>query len=408
MKRSKSLWTAAILMLVLLLVSASGCKCSGSKSKESQTETRESQADEAPAEDTAAEEEENTDAAVSKADRAMLEMANNNIQARYNQMAFDDEYIYFNVSGRGTCRCRYDGSDVQCFEKKLENAVIADGKLWGYWYDSDAPEAAGLYSMDLKTGDMTQIIELPNKEDSITSILVSGNWLCYVGKGGTVLNVRDLTTGEEKTISEWAAPEYSAENENRTADIPMCIYGNTLYAMIYTAPKDYKWSVCSYELGSNADMVTDAAVFTYTPSPRAWVWMENGLLIPGSEQYYYAEWSDIEDGNLAFRNEENIIGTKFSEGGDFWNMSSDNYNTIRYVLGNDLMFIQYGGVQYYKDFDFEEQQKIQELSQDALSSPHGIHDGALYIYTSGYYSEILKISEGGTVERIPVTLPEEP
>ena len=154
-------------------------------------------------------------------------------------MAFDDEYIYFNVSGRGTCRCRYDGSDVQCFEKKLENAVNADGKLWGYWYDSDAPEAAGLYSMDLKTRDMTQIIELPNKEDSITSILVSGNWLCYVGKGGTVLNVRDLTTGEEKTISEWAAPEYSAENENRTADIPMCIYGNTLYENDSIAKNDF-------------------------------------------------------------------------------------------------------------------------------------------------------------------------
>ena len=39
--------------------------------------------------------------------------------------------------------------------------------------------------------------------------------------------------------------------------------------------------------------------------------------------------------------------------------------------------------------------------------PNGVHNGSLYIFDYGWKAQFVKISEDGTVEYIPVTMPEE-
>ncbi len=344
-----------------------------------------------------------------KADPAMLEQANSNIQTRYAQMAFDDTYMYFS-SGDHVYRCGYDGSDVTAvFDRYLHNLVVADGKLWGNYTTGNPEEKTGLYCIDLATGAATLEVETSGTDDHVTSVLISGDWMVYVAKNGMELVVRNLSTGEEKTICTWS------EEENTTEDIAMCLYGNTLYVQYYTDPSEYRYAVCTYELGSNADTLTELGTYSYSDSPRTLVWMEDGFLTASSPSsgegeliFYLAKFSDIQDGKLSYRKEENQIGVALANSHDrsVYNMITDNYNTSRYVLGNNILFLGYSKVYYYKDFDLTNEQMLVELD-GVNDKPNGVHNGSLYIFDYGWEAQFVKISEDGTVEYIPVTMPEE-
>ena len=82
----------------------------------------------------------------------------------------------------------------------------------------------------------------------------------------------------------------------------------------------------------------------------------------------------------------------------------------RYLLGNGLLLIEEERVQYFPDMNFSAPVLVwgEKLPRDAYRLCHGIHDGAVYlsIIEDGAASgEILKFSEGGVVEHIPITLP---
>ena len=392
-----------LLLAAMILVSSAGCgkKASTETSGQTTAKTAEKQenADSASNSSDPKKEEKQESAAVS-ADPAMVELANSNIQTKYSQIAFDDTYIYFPAKDQ-MFRCRYDGSEVTAvFDKELTNAVAADGKLWGYYHTRKAEEQSALYSIDLQTLSAAPEIETNGgwDEDYITSILISGNRMFYVARDGLELVDRDMTTGEEKTICKWT------EEENATKDISMCLYGDTLYVLFYSSPSDYRYSLCSYDLGGNADELTEVATFSNN-GPRAWIWTEDGLLIPGSSQFYHAGWSDVKDGKWDYRKDENKVGSEFDN--TIFDRVGDNFNRSRYVLGNDLLVIDFSDVFYYKDFDFAAEQKLLKLeggSFGANTKPHGMHDGSVYIY-NWQDKEILKISEGGNVEHIPVTIP---
>ena len=407
----------SILLATLIFVSAAGCGNNAStettgktdqqtteKQETTDQKTKENQeTTESASDNNTSKEEEKNEPAAPAADLAMLEQANTNIQTNSFQVSFDDKYIYFPARD-AVYRCNYDGSDVTVLssQKQLQNTVVKDEKMWGYWWTGNAEDPTGLYSVDLATGSITSEVETSGKEDRITSVLISGNWMFYVAKNGMELVSRNLSTGEEKTICNWT------KDENVTEDISMCIYGDTLYVLFYSSPSDYRYSLCSYDLGSNADSLTEIATFTNNDSPRAWIWMDDGLLIPASSQLYYAKWSDVKDGKWDYRKDENKVGTEFDD--SISEKLSDNFNRSRYVLGNDLLVIDYSKIYYYKDFDFSSEQILLELDGGSFginSNPHGIHDGAVYIYNYAYPEyEIIKITEGGAVERIPVTLPE--
>ena len=124
--------------------------------------------------------------------------------------------------------------------------------------------------------------------------------------------------------------------------------------------------------------------------------------------FYLAKFSDIQDGKLSYRKEENQIGVALANSHDrsVYNMITDNYNTSRYVLGNNILFLGYSKVYYYKDFDLTNEQMLVELD-GVNDKPNGVHNGSLYIFDYGWEAQFVKISEDGTVEYIPVTMPEE-
>jgi len=397
MKAAKSFRIVGILLLTLVLVLASGCGNAATEDQEKQPNSEQKT------------EETQNDVSI-KADRAMLETANTNRQSDRNQMAFDDEYIYF-MAKYDYYRCHYDGSGVEKLDKDLEDAVFAEGKLWGYWDTTTTSGwTGGLYSMDPKTGTMTEVISSPSSDYRITSILVSGNWMCYAGERGTALIVRNLTTGEEKTIS------HSTPIGGNLSDISMCIYGNTLYALINTDAREYKCSLCSYELGSDAEAMTELCKGLTLGAVTTPIWMEEGLLLldfTSGSQYYYAKFADIEDGSWNYRKDDaNKFGTDMYasdaiQGVSYWINSPTNAN---YAVGNDLVNIGASVVEYHAGFDFTDRQLFVDgdYRSEGPSGCHGLHDGNLYIFLTKKDSaetEILKISEGGNVEHIPVVLP---
>jgi hypothetical protein len=138
------------------------------KGSEKDTESQETGDENREAESESPETDENTsdENNASDVDPAMIDLANSNLQTKYNQTAFDDNYIYFHARDC-VYKCRYDGSDVSAVieDKALQNMIVADGKLWGYWWtgDSDDPDPRGLYSVDLETGTLKAEIESPDK-----------------------------------------------------------------------------------------------------------------------------------------------------------------------------------------------------------------------------------------------------
>ena len=395
-----TLWVLALVMVLSL----TGCGSSekGNNSTDSavavkQTDAEDKTAEKSEKSETVKEEREQQPTSAN-VDLTMIEAANSNVQTWLNTMAFDEDYIYF-MGNYDRYRCRYDGSDVQKLELDLGSTVTADGTLWGYWHKAGFDEG-GIYSMDPKTEEMTMVTELPSQNQLVVSILVSENWLCYTADRGKILNVRDLTTGVEKTIKN----NYTEGNQIR--DIPMCIYGNTLYVfddgILY-----------SYELGSDASGMTSMNdSLGYVGKDGTVIWTDDGLYFVYNDreyQYYHARFADLKDnGKWDCKKEENKVGTDMLTEGSVTGIAmniDDNANS-KYVLGNDLLVIGWNNINYYKDFDFTEKQTLidGEFQVGAFEASHGMHDGSVYYYVEKT-GEILKISEGGKVERIPVAMP---
>ncbi len=409
MKQKKSWKMAGCLLLAAALVVSAGCgsgkssstasgstgsplTVNGEKAEQKETEKQKPTEKESKKEETTKKQE----SAVT-VDRTMLETANTNRQSYRGQMAFDGDYMYFH-SGYDLYRCRYDGSDVQKLEIDLDDIIVAEGKLWGF-RSGDVTKPGAIYSMDLSTCAMTQVTETAG---GVASILVKGNWMCYVGDNGTALIVRNLDSGEEKTIS-----QYSLYKSGGLYDISMCIYGDTLYALINNSGI---YALCTYILGSDADSMTvvvqDLKMQMDDQDGFVPIWMEDGLLLLSYEwgigQYSYAKFADLEkDGSIDYYNKDIRIGTKDER------YILNDINQPRFVLGNDLVLPASKSIKYYKGFDLSEEQKIWEgkNTESTYELRMGMHDGSLYYYDENT-SEILKISEGGAVEHIPVTIPE--
>ena len=264
--------------------------------------------------------------------------------------------------------------------------------------------------MESETGALSTELEFSEQEKIVSSILVSGNWMCYAGEAGTVLVIRDLATGQEKTVM------HSASFGNQS-DISMCLYGNTLYALINTSQEEGKYvcTLCTYELGSNAETMTELCKDLTPGAIRATVWMKDGiLLLDKSEgsQFYYARFADIDDGTWNYRRDKNKIGPDISE--MFIGFQMGGNSCARYVLGNDLLLITSDDVIYIKNFDPAETQHLDVMEDHSfvpasgIERCHGMHDGCVYIYTQDEISEdyeIVKISEGGNVEHISTGRP---
>ena len=345
----------------------------------------------------------------------MIDWANCDIQTRADHMAFDEEYIYFQFDS-DTYRCHYDGTGVEKLDQGLYTMFTTDGIIWGFWaepgYD---PEGEGIYSLDPVTLERTLEVEMPESARCYL-VLVSGDWLCYLGSNYKDLIVRNLKTGEEKIILEPHTPG------GKLSNIAACVYGNTLYILFGTIPEEeqyrHEWMLASYELGSGAEKATELLADLYPGGFRSSFWMEEGmLLLDTSEgaQYYYAKFSEIdENGNWDYKKEENKVGTDL--------LAEDalprTYDEIpfqmngRYILGNDLVFIEDSSIRYYTGFDFTTCEILWEgdMRNQPLDNSHGIYNGSVYIFLREWKSdvyEIMKISEGGVVEHIPITIPEE-
>lgn len=398
-------------MMVIILVLVCGCgkatpggKEEGKDQNQASTEKNASQDKDSEKEDSGKEDsgkDQSSDS--SKSDTRMIEIANTCKQSGTDRLAFSDEYVYF-TSSHDTYRCRYDGSDVKKLDKSLEYRVAMEGKLWGNWYNTGDAES-GLYSIDTKSGDLK--LEVPTSNRNST-VLVSGNWLCYAGEEGTALIVRDLTTGEEKTIAT------SVQSDRGTSEISMCIYGNTLYALINTYAGGYDCILGAYELGSGADKITEVCENRLpTHAVTAPIWMEEGILFPevrfgGEIQYRYGKFEDIKDGKWDITGkEDNTVGTKGQE----FIICKDN--TSKYVMGNDFIIIDGSKVNYYPEMDFSAEKTLATYGEKNYSYGrqigHGMYNGVLYIFLdkdSSSGAELLKITEGGNVEHIPVEVPE--
>ena len=395
-----TLWVLALVMVLSL----TGCGSSekGNNSTDSAVADKQTDAEDKTAEkpeksETVKEEKEQQSSSVN-ADQTMLDAANTSVQTNMFRMVFDKDYIYF-TDGYDSYRCHFDGSNVEKLEKNLDNLVVSEGKLWGY-EQANVAGPGGLYSTDLSTGEMTKVVETPNNDNDIAAALVSGNWLCYTGERGTALIIRDLTTGEEKMI----AHSYPVGRSGGFSDLSMCFYGDMLYALIDNSGIV---NLCSYKLGSGDDEMTVLAQNLPAHGARTPIWMEEGLLLTekrfgGEMLYYYAKYSDIgEDGKWKYTEEENKLGTVGQE----YELSNEAYS--RYNLGNDFVLINRNRVLYYPGFDFS----AEKIVADGLSDYRGCvgkYDNAVYLFTkdSTSGSEILKISEGGDVEHIPVAIPE--
>ena len=269
-----------------------------------------------------------------------------------------------------------------------------------------------VYSMDPETGTMEAVSDMPYAGMTADLIQVSGKWLCYTRDQGNELIIHDLSSDEEKTVF-----TYQFGDLLRSID-SICIYGNTLYALVQDTSNDRNCVLCSYELGSGDERMTQLSKTQYLSATTTTVWMEEGILLIDFEkgcQYYYAKFSDIDgDKNWNYRkNEDNKIGTDMYaddaiQGIGMWINSAYNSN---FVIGNDLLNIGGGQVDYYKDFDFTDRKILVENDKrcDGSKGCHGIYDGSLYLFLDKNASsgaEIVKILEGGNVEHIPVDIPE--
>ena len=344
------------------------------------------------------------------ADQAMLEMANTNMQTDHDQMAFDEEYIYF-TDGYDDYRCRYDGSAMEKLAKDLDDVIMTDGKLMGFaGLTGDATD--GLFSMDPATGEVTQ--EFETSGNRITSILVSGNWMCYAGEGGNALVIRDMTTGEEKTIA------HSEAVGSGVSDIAMCLYGNTLYALIDDGASMENCRLCTYELGSGADSMTELCRGLTVSQFVGPTWMADGLLLldwtrEEGWHFYHAKFADIDaDGKWDYQQDENRVGSATILEDDSLldaYYSLDDATNARYVVEGGLVIIKSSTVEFYADFDLAAKQVLAEGDDGWRGTKrcHGMHDGCVYLFrtqTSSTKPEILKIAGDGSVEHIPVVMPE--
>ena len=401
-KRLASIFLLAAMVLMLL----AGCGKSEPTEKKGETDPAPKQTEKASESAGQKDKDEGKKGQTSSAAalRAAIDAANTGMQSSQDNMAFDEEYIYF-VANHDRYRCRYDGSDVQKLEKELENVTMAEGKLWGYWQHTGYQEPGAVYSMDPKTCAMTMVTEMPFAGQDANLIQVSGNWLCYARDKGNELVVYDLAAGTEKVIFAYAFGDLLRSVES------CCIYGNTLYALIRDTSKDFNCVLCACELGA-ADIMTRLSQTMSLHGETAPIWMEDGLLLTeeqfgGETQYYYAKFADIdvENKKWEFKEDKNKIGVV----GDSYTINNKGYS--RYVLGNDLLMIDGMRIHYYAGFDYQKDQILAEDIQgyrNGIEMCHGIHDGSVYVCLekSSSEAEILKISEGGTVERFSVALPE--
>lgn len=398
MKRVISMVLAMVLVLSLAACGSAKGSSPAASDNGNAADTAEKEEKSGTPEAAASEDNKKQQSASGDFDPTMIEAANSNTQAWLDTMAFDDEYIYF-TAHYDSYRCRYDGSDVQKLELNLEAPVGADGAVWGYWYKAGFDDA-GLFKLDPKTGEMTMAADMTGQGQLVVSILVSGNWLCYSTEGGSMINVRDLTTGEEKTIK-------INYKESGIRDVPVCIYGNTLYVMD-------DGILYSYELGSDATGMTSLNdSLGYVGKDGTVIWTEDGLYFVDNNsgyQYYHAKFADLQDdGKWDCKTEENKVGTDMNADDALTGISmviNDNANS-KYVLGNDLLVIGWNTIDYYEDFDFTKSKTLinGDFSVGAYEASHGIHEGSVYYFAENT-SEILKIAEGGTVEHIPVAIPE--
>jgi predicted small lipoprotein YifL len=410
MKRVISMVLAMVLVLSLAACGSAKGSSAPESIQENTSASTEKDVENSTSEDADSANDENNQAAVGQTGSAMLDAANTCRQSDYNNnMAFDGEHIYF-YSSHDLYQCGYDGSNVRKMDTALENIVAAEGKLWGFYAEYQKPGA--VYSLDPETGVMDPVSEMPYAGVIADLLLVSGNWLCYARDSGNELVVHDLTTGEEKTIF-----TYEFGGLLRSID-SICIYGDTLYALIQDTSKDRNCVLCSYELGSGDDKMTQLSKTLYLGPTTSTIWMDEGIfLIDWNDgcQYYYARFSDIdEDGYWNYRdNEDNKIGTDMYAsdaitGVGSWIASPYNSN---FVVGNDLVDIGSNVVEYHTDFDFTARDLLVNGDSrcDGSKGCHGIYNGAVYLFldkTSSAEAEIVKIAEGGTVEHIPVAIPE--
>ena len=408
MKRMLTWMTAAVMVLSLAACGGSSEDAEEDVKTETVSEVSESESEE-PAE------EEEEAPMYQEGAWAMLEWANSSLQSRCDFMAFDEYYIYFQHNS-DSYRCHYDGSGVEKLEKPFCTIFTTDGTLWGYSGEStsDIPGEEGVYSMDPETGEMTMITELPGSS-YCPHVLVSGKWLCYVDNRNNVI-LHDLATGEEKNIIE----PHTAEGE--LSNVSLCLYGNTIYTLFGTMPEKgsyrHEFMLASYELDSGAEKMTEMLTDLYPGGFKTSFWLEDGMVfLDTSEgaQYYHARFSDIdEDGHWNYKTEENKVGTNLAAEDALSYVEDDvPYRpNNRYILGDDLLFVSREKIEYFEDFDFTKSQILYEGDLgdgSAEDTSIGIYKGSVYIFLDddnfGEYN-IMKVSEGGVTEYIPVDLPE--
>ena len=360
-------------------------------------------------EETTAQSDEGT-AAGELAESSLRDAANTDRQSVYSQnMAFDEAHIYF-VSNHELYRCNYDGSEVRKLDMNLENVFAAEGKLWGFFAEYQKPGV--VYCLDPETGEAAEVSKMPFSGMIADQIQVSGNWLCYTRDKGNELVIQDLSTGEEKVIFTY---EFGSLLSNVDS---YCIYGNTLYVLMQDTSSNRNCVLCSYELGSGESYMTQLSGTMNLGTTTSTIWMEEGILLIDRNngcQFYYAKFSDIdEDKNWNYSEDEgNKIGTDMYADDAIQSVSSwiDSPYNSNFVIGNDLLNIGTSCVEYHKDFDFTDREMIVDGDKrcDGAFGCHGIYDGALYLFLDkdpSAEAEIVKITAGGTVERIPVTIPE--
>jgi len=404
----------SLVTMATLVVSLGACSASSKDSeKDAKTET---EAEMSISESEESETEEETGPNYQEGVWSMLDWANSNMQSRYDAMAFDDDYIYFQ-SDWEPYRCHYDGSGVEKLSKPFCTIFNTDGMLWGYsgLRTDDVAGDEGIVSFDPETGERTMIAEMRGS-DYCPSVLVSGNWLVYVGGSENKLILYDLRTGKKKTISR---PHTEG---GELSNISTCLYGNTLYILFGTMPeKDsfrHEFMLASYELGSDAEAFTEVLTDLYPGGFKSSFWLEDGmLLLDTSEgsQYYHARFSDIdENGHWNYKTEENKVGTDMTAG-DAVHRAAENipfqFNS-RYIIGDDLLFVNEEAIEYYEDFDFTKKQVLWDGKLDGQPKDAciGQCNGSVYVFLGEDKSdvhEIMKISEGGVIEHIPVELPAE-
>ena len=180
----------------------------------------------------------------------------------------------------------------------------------------------------------------------------------------------------------------------------------------------HEFMLASYELDSGAEKMTEMLTDLYPGGFKTSFWLEDGMVfLDTSEgaQYYHARFSDIdEDGHWNYKTEENKVGTNLAAEDALSYVEDDvPYRpNNRYILGDDLLFVSREKIEYFEDFDFTKSQILYEGDLgdgSAEDTSIGIYKGSVYIFLDddnfGEYN-IMKVSEGGVTEYIPVDLPE--